>query len=221
MATGPERYGRKLAALVGERQEVFGVLIAESGEHWRARILTYPRMLWSVPGARGPVKFAAGTPEEAERKALEFIREVCAERKYKILKGVPRTETGEVQADRSNPWDPRHAQHLVMRFGETKATEEGKTDNLSMGGLFVITSNPLAPGRKLRIALELESYTIPLTGKVAWARMRPDKDRPAGMGVQLDSPPAMYVRYVRKLRQKDEQDDSSGKNAAEPKESAE
>ena len=215
MATGPERYGRKLAVLVGVRQEVFGVLVAEAGEFWRARILTYPKMLWSVPGGRGTVKFAAGTPQEAERKALEFIREVCAARKYKILKGVPRTPASQVEAERSDVWDPRqahevrHLQQLPLRFGEAKATEPGETDNLSMGGLCIVTSEPLPPGRKLRIALEIESFTIPLTGKVAWARMRADKHRPAGMGIQLDNPPAMYARYVRKLRHDVEQQDGA------------
>ena len=105
---------------------------------------------------------------------------------------------------------------MPLRFGEGKATEPGETDDLSMGGLCIVTKKPLTPGRRLRIALELDSYTIPLTGKVAWARMRADKNRPAGMGVQLDNPPTMYSRYVRKLLQEHQQQEGTAGEATPP-----
>lgn len=64
------------------RLEYYGVLIAESGAYWRARIFTYPNMLWSVPGARGTIKFAGASSKEAEALAIEFLREHCEQRRY-------------------------------------------------------------------------------------------------------------------------------------------
>ena len=40
----------------------------------------------------------------------------------------------------------------------------------------------------------------PLQGKVAWVRSTAEPGRPVGMGVQLQSPPNLYIRYIRSLR---------------------
>ena len=54
---------------------------------------------------------------------------------------------------------------------------------------------------------------VPLVGKVAWHRDRAEQGRPAGMGIQLKTPPHLYARYVTQLdeeEQGEERPDESG-----------
>lgn len=61
--------------------------------------------------------------------------------------------------------------------------------NLSRGGIFLSTRNPLAEGTvtKLRFSLPEESRVIEVTGKVTWINpYRPDGDNPnPGMGIEF------------------------------------
>ena len=204
-ATGPERYGRRVQACSAQRIEIFGVLIAEAGDCWRGRVLTFPNMLWSVPGGRGTMKFVGNSAAEAEQAAVDYILAHCEHRKLgvKELTGEVRTgpierEAAAVQSPRGSR-EPRHLHDLSIRYGEEQATEPGRTSDLSNGGLCVITEAPLPQGTTLKLILELDAYNIPLAGEVAWCRATDAPGRPAGMGVQLTNPPSMYVRYVRTL----------------------
>ena len=47
--------------------------------------------------------------------------------------------------------------------------------------------------------LDLEHYKVPLRASVAWQRQVPRAGMPAGMGLRLVSPPAVYRRYVHAL----------------------
>ena len=202
MATGPERHGRRFQIAQGSRVEQCGVLIAEAGEHWRARILTYPNMLWSVPGGHGMIKFAGSTPDEAERLAVAFIREHSEARGLSLTEAGEVVAAGRVEPERDPGKSPRRAKEerhptvCPIRFGEKKAIEAARTGDLSYFGLFIITDKLLLQGRRLKMMLELGSYTIPLTGKVAWVRTRVEAGRPVGMGIQLIQVPQFYTRYV-------------------------
>lgn len=222
LATGTERYGRKISIAVEGRTEVIGVLIAEAGEHWRARIMTYPNMLWSVPGGRGAMKFVGNSAQDAESAAVAFVEGHCRKRGYKLartpedpLAAGPIDRESAVQANPRGAADERHPHALAIRFGEKRAEEPGITGDLSGGGLFVITQRPVPQGRPLKMLLDLGNFTIPLAGTVAWVRVRAEKDRPLGMGIELRTPPAMYGRYVKRLLQKAEG------NAGETADSAE
>jgi uncharacterized protein (TIGR02266 family) len=187
------------------RSEVYGVLIAEAHEYWRARILTYPNMLWSVPAGRGTIKFVGRSAQEVEVKALDYIRDHCRARGLKIEEVLDPVETDELDAESAAIQAPRQAKEvrlqrsLPVRFGVEKATERARTSDLSGGGLFVQTDKPLPRGVELKLLLKLDSFTIPLTGKVAWVRIQDEPGRPRGMGVQLHDPPSMYGRHVRAL----------------------
>ena len=202
-ATGPERLGRRIQARSSDRVEIYGVLIAEAGDLWRGRVITFPNMLWSVPGGRGTMKFVSKSAAEAEQAAMEYILAHCADRKLAVEEAtgeVPcapiENEVAAVQSPRRGR-EPRLLHGLSIRYGEQKATERGRTADLSKGGLCVITDAPLPQGTTLKLILELDAYSIPLTGKVAWSRDVDAPGRPKAMGVQLISPPAMYQRYVR------------------------
>jgi hypothetical protein len=207
LATGPERHGRRVTVAAHGRNEVYGVLIAEAGEHWRARVLTYPNMLWSVPGAKGTLKFVGKSPQEVEGQAVTFILELCKARGYKVVEQAAEAKSAKVdqEADAVQaPTASRHQRYLrtyAVHFGSEKQNEMAKTGDLSRGGLLVVTEAPLPAGSPVRLRLELEGFTVPLSGTVAWARKRAEEGRPAGMGVQLRNPPGMYTRFVRALEE--------------------
>lgn len=207
LATGPERHAWRVQVRTATRTEVYGVLVAESRELWRARILTYPNMLWSVPGGRGTLKFVGETALEAERQAVEFIREHCRLRGYDLADKSPTVESRPLEPEQAatpqpqGSSDSRQLRSLVIRYGPEKPERLGMTADLSKSGLFIITDDPLAVGQDLKLLLELERYSVPLAGKVAWRRAKAEQGRPAGMGVQLRTPPNIYARYVGKLEE--------------------
>lgn len=206
--TEPERYGWRVLVHTGNRSEVYGVLVAPTHEHWRARILTFPGMLWCVPGDRATVKFVGNSAGEAENAAIEFIKEHCDQRGYSVL-GEPAMVEAQAVAEQAAPQDQggpevlgrqRFLKLLSVRFGVEKPTRVGRTSDLSAGGLFIVTDEPLRDATPIKIRLDLEGFVVPLTGRVAWTRPQPQQGRQAGMGIQLDHAPPMYQRYVDRLR---------------------
>ena len=57
LATGPERQGWRVNVQTSTGIEACGVLVAPAGDSWRARILTFPNILWTVPDGSGTLKF--------------------------------------------------------------------------------------------------------------------------------------------------------------------
>ncbi len=68
--------------------------------------------------------------------------------------------------------------------------------NLSPGGIYIATDKPIRKGRRLRMLLDVQAYTIPLVGTVTWVRLNEEPGKPEGMGIQLHHPPALFQRYV-------------------------
>jgi hypothetical protein len=207
--TEPERHGWRVLVHTGSRSEVYGVLVAPTHEYWRARILTFPNMLWSVPGGRGTIKFVGSSAAEAEEAAIAFVREHCDERGYSLLGQPAQVEAESLDAE-STPRDPesgdtlerrRYLKLLSIRFGVDKPTRVGRTADLSQGGLFIVTDEPLRTASKVKMRLDLDGFVVPLSGRVAWSRPKAEQGRQAGMGIQLDPPPPMYQRYVNRLRE--------------------
>ena len=208
LATGPECHGRKFSVAQDNRLEYYGVLIAEAGDYWRARIFTYPNMLWSVPGARGTIKFAGATATEAEAQAVEFLREHCEQRRYSMQDAADDPQAGQVEEENADQAaakgrrQERHPCKVPVRFGEEKATQVATTANLSKGGIYLATDKPIAKGKRVRMLLDVQAYTIPLVGTVAWVRLKEEPGKPKGMGVQLQQPPALFQRYVEEVQEK-------------------
>lgn len=205
LATGPERHGRKITVAAHGRNEVYGTLIAEAGEHWRARVLTYPNMLWSVPGRRATLKFVGSSAQDVEAKAIAYIRKLCEERGYKIVDNAEAPDSTAVEREDApvrspqTARDERHLRAYDVHFGSERPTESATTADLARGGLFVVTDRPLPTGSSIRLRLELDRYTIPLSGEVAWTRTKGQPDRPAGMGVRLINPSVIYVDLLRSI----------------------
>jgi hypothetical protein len=183
----------------------YGVLVAEAGSRWRARIVTFPNILWMIPGGGESIKFLARSEEEAVREASDFIRQHCTAKGYlmrdelQFVEPLHAADMLGAQGRRPGPVAPRYRRRLTVRYGLDRPTQVARTANMSASGLFVTTDRPLASGVSLGLVLELEHCKVPLRGTVVWSRSRPQYGHAAGMGLRLIQPPPAYVNYVRAL----------------------
>ncbi len=194
--TGPERHGWRVNVDTPRGIESYCVLIAPSDDVWRARILTFPNVLWLAPGQQMSMKFVGQTGEEAERKAAEFIRRHCLDKGFLIRSG------GQMVAGLPKPAGRpavRKIRFLTVRFGVAAANEKAGTGNLSESGLFIITESPVDAGSWLSMSIKIDEESVPLRGLVRWASNQHHVGRAPGMGIQLSEPPRPYLSYVRSL----------------------
>lgn len=205
-ATSPEQHGWRVNVETPRGFEAYGVLIARSDDVWRARILTFPNVLWIVPGSHATMKFVGKTPREAERQAAEFIKQHCVERNYLRRDGLVLVEPDSIEQGKGNDWPasgrdaaPRKIKFLPVVFGVQRPIEPGITGSLSTSGLSVLTQCPCESGVKVRLSLTVETERFDLSGSVVWSRTRPEEGRAEGMGIQLDAPPPAYVDFVQAL----------------------
>ena len=191
--------GFKVNVETPEGIRAFGVLLGATGRSWRARIITRPNVLWATPGGGGSMKFLGPTSEDVEQQAVSYIREHCASRGY-TMRDQPQLVELEIRNPRAlDDRAARFARILPVRYGISKPTLYGRTGNLSSTGLFVHTKLPIAKGGAAGLMLELEHYKLPMQGTVAWSRSVPGPSQPVGMGLQLLTPPEMYLHYIRAL----------------------
>ncbi len=204
-ATGPERHGWRVAVETPYGVEAYGVLVAPSHALWRARIVTYPNILWTVPGGALTLKFSGATPQEAETRAIAFVDGHIASRGFVRLDladapAVSRYRA-EAEAKALAAAGPtlRKLRALPIRFGAGPTLFTAMTGNLSESGLFVMTLAPFDPGTGLRVLIDLATGPVGLKGQVVWNRPRIVFGRPVGMGVQLIAPPEIYRDFVLEL----------------------
>ena len=205
-ATSPEQHGWRVNVETPRGFEAYGVLIARSHDVWRARILTFPNVLWIVPGTSATMKFVGKTPQDAERQAADFIKQHCVERNYLRRDGLVLVEPDSIGHKKRNDWPdsgrdtaPRKIKFLPVVFGVQRPIEPGITGSLSASGMSVITQCPVESGAKVRLSLSVDTTRFDLSGSVVWSRTRPEEGRTEGMGIQLDAPPPAYVDYVQAL----------------------
>lgn len=208
-ATGPERHGWRVHVETPVGVQAIGVLVAPSGDLWRARILTYPNVLWTVRGGNVTLKFIGKTPQEAEQQAIDYavahVRRMGWLRRDGLeavattsipLGAVPLRST---QRRHVSQQSPRKMRCLPIRFGAQRPSTLAQTINLSRDGLCVATPDPLDPGEPVRLNVDVQGHTVPLQGFVVWQRPRPSLGRPMGMGLRLVDPPRIYTNFVASL----------------------
>lgn len=202
-ATGPERHGWRIAVETPHGIEAYGVLVAPSQDIWRARVVTYPNILWTIPGGTRTLKFVGSTPQEAEARAVAFVEGHVKARGYARRDALDAPTVGRIRAEAralaSQAPALRKLRSLPVRFGVGTSLFSAMTGNLSESGLFVATLAPRDAGEALRVLLDLDVGPVGLKGEVVWSRDRVVLGRPAGMGVQLLAPPESYRQYVREL----------------------
>ena len=185
--------------------EDVGVLIARTRGRWRARIVTYPNVLWMIPGGGGAMKFVAASPQDAERQGIAFIKAHCMERGWLRRDEIVPVTLGTFADERApDAVAPSPARRCLRTFpiwyGLLVPTIEAVTANVSATGLFITTHNLFDQGTGLRMRLDLYTFRVALKGQVVWNRDTSVVGRPAGLGIRLVEPPAMYVKFVETLR---------------------
>jgi hypothetical protein len=204
-ATGPERHGWRVAVETPFGIEAYGVLIAPSSDRWRARVVTYPNVLWTAPGGAVALKFVGNTPQEAESQAVAFVEGHIKSRGYLRRDALDVPTVSRFGAE-ARPGAPvvagpalRKLRAIPVRFGVGPTLFAAMTGNLSVSGLFVTTLAPFDPGTAVRVQIDLETGPTGLKGEVMWNRRRIVLGRPVGMGVQLIAPPVPYREFVVEL----------------------
>jgi hypothetical protein len=201
--TGAERAGWRVHVETPFGHEAIGVLLAPSYDQWRARIITYPNVLWTAPGGRGTLKFVGDTREAAEAQAIAFVERHVQAKRYLRRDGLAPADA--VAGPTGTPTRTlsasvrRKSRCLPVRFGVDRAITRGMTVNLSLDGMFVGVASPADDGRSLLIHLDLDGHTLPLSGFVMWNRLRAEAGRPVGMGIRLSNPPSVYQSFVATL----------------------
>ncbi|HEX4822905.1 MAG TPA: PilZ domain-containing protein [Candidatus Polarisedimenticolaceae bacterium] len=202
-ATGPERHGWRVAVETPHGIEAYGVLVAPSTDRWRARIVTYPNILWTIPGGSRTLKFVGASPQDAEARAVGFVEGHIKARGYRRRDALDGPTVGRIRAEAralANVGPARRKQRsLPIRFGSGPSLFTAMTGNVSESGMFVATLAPLDSGVALRVLVDLETGPVGLKGEVIWSRERIVLGRPVGMGVQLLAPPEAYREFVREL----------------------
>ena len=78
---------------------------------------------------------------------------------------------------------------LTLSFKDRDAFIRAYTGNISAGGLFIKTENPLGPGRQFQLKLQLPGVekAIQVKCEVVWSRKRESStpEKPSGMGVKF------------------------------------
>ena len=202
-ATGPERHGWRVAVETPHGIEAYGVLVAPSQDAWRARVVTYPNVLWTIPGGTRTLKFVGSTPQEAEARAVAFVDGHIKARGYLRRHALDSPTVGRIRAEAralaAAAPALRKLRAIPVRFGAGPMLIAAMTGNLSESGMFVTTLAPLETGEALRVLVDLDVGPVGLKGEVVWHRDRIVLGRPAGMGVQLLAPPETYREFVREL----------------------
>lgn len=202
--TEAERFGWKVFVETPLSTEAYGVLVAPAGRLWRARILTYPSTLWTVPGGRGVMKFLGRTPQQAEEQAIRFIEEYCAQRKYLPRTGLELASNLPAGAHAApvslRPAAPSRWPLIVpVQYALEQQLAKAVTRNVSEGGVFIQTPLPPSTGLEIRFELVVRASALALNGVVVWVRREAEIGRPPGMGVHINAPPRVYLEFVRSL----------------------
>jgi len=196
--SGPELPGWKVSVETPGGFVGYGVLLAPTEDRWLARILTFPNVLWTIPGGRATLKFLGRTEREAEAKAVAFIRSHCIGLGYTMRDEIGLVADAAHAVRRPDVMGSprRYSRRLPIRFGRSRPIVQAETGNLSESGLLVVTEHPMAGGDLVGLLLELEHGKVPLRASVVWNRYSISRGLVPGMGLQLLNPPAMYTRYV-------------------------
>lgn len=209
--TGPARDGWRVTVKTNRGPESYGVQVAPVDRTWLAWILTYPDSCWLYPGTGESLKFVGESPQEAEERAIEHIREHVRRKRYTPAEPPALAKPGSMERVRSasieqlsspdagGPPARRKLCSLPVRFGHNTHSRIANVENVSERGMFVNTDDPLELGSVIRLKVEMDSRSIPLRGVVVWSRTVKEEGRPNGMGVRLNRPPALYISYVRLL----------------------
>ncbi|MDX1388774.1 MAG: hypothetical protein R3344_06265, partial [Acidobacteriota bacterium] len=142
LATGPERHGWRARASTRHGIEVHGVLIAPVDDRWRARIVTYPNVVWVIPGGGSTsIKFVGLDPRHAEQQAIDFVEAHCKQKGHTLSHELPSVEAGFVDPEQDPAAEKsefsrtsrRKLRSMSVRYGVGRIRHTSETSDVSEG----------------------------------------------------------------------------------------
>lgn len=98
--------------------------------------------------------------------------------------------------------DARIPQALSLTFKDRDAFVRAYAGNISAGGLFIKTENPLGPGRQFQLKLQLPNAqkSLEIKCEVVWSRQRETStpDKPPGMGVKFSEIAEKDYKFIKR-----------------------
>jgi len=106
-----------------------------------------------------------------------------------------------VEKDKSRRKDPRAGCVVEVQYRSTGHLLMSYCTNLSRGGLFVCTAEPLAVGDRVTLSLQIHDHpdALQIDGVVRWTRESDDPDGPCGMGVSFEDVDGVIGDYIDKM----------------------
>ncbi len=91
-----------------------------------------------------------------------------------------------VVGDQLRRTDPRHDRRVPVELSATGRTRTATTKNLSLGGMFVETAEPVPARTPVALTFKIPTLPEPITvsGEVCWALTQPDSSG-RGMGIRF------------------------------------
>jgi Tfp pilus assembly protein PilZ len=88
-------------------------------------------------------------------------------------------------------FDKRHRRRFAIRFGIDDPTRLAFTEDISMDGMFIKTTNIYPPGSRVKVTLILpDEQTVIVEGKIQWAKRVPPQMlrlvKKAGLGLKIE-----------------------------------
>lgn len=94
----------------------------------------------------------------------------------------------------------RIAKKIKSQVSAPDSLTYSTTHNLSDGGMFISTPDPIAPGTELELSLKLPNGEfMNVTGIVRWTRDEDPDGDPAGMGIEFASITDAEVSKIKKI----------------------
>ncbi|RMG99362.1 MAG: hypothetical protein D6705_03565 [Deltaproteobacteria bacterium] len=93
---------------------------------------------------------------------------------------------------------PREPVRFHVLFEDGESFDIATVENVSDGGLFVRTEQPLVPGTEVHLAPlgEVDDLLDPVRARVAWS----SATQPGGMGLEFLEPPAEFLAALERVR---------------------
>ncbi len=87
--------------------------------------------------------------------------------------------------------EDRLTKTIALKFQNRQSFVNAYTANISSGGLFIRTDNPLPVGEQLSLQIEIPDVAeaLKLRCEVVWTREKAENNKPAGMGVKFCESP--------------------------------
>ena len=110
----------------------------------------------------------------------------------------------ELQAQIDRRRSERIHTSLTVRYGQPSTDLKGRAENVSEGGLYVLTNKVFNVGARIRLVIEFQTGEFEHEAEVMWAIAVPEHMKDSlvhGMGLQFVDPPPEWPSFFAAWRE--------------------